>query len=163
MARLGFELKGIKELRGKLERMQSEQPKALGEGLVKGGLIIKESIRLRAPVGETGNLRNSLTMRQNKKGGVTIGVTVGHTRKGAHAHLVEFGTQPHAIKAGTFRGRPSGSKVLSTGEEFLGATVMHPGAKARPYFFPGYISSRSRALQVIIDEVDASLHEVADA
>ena len=63
-----------------------------------------------APVGPTGNLRDSITVgaklkksqsRSHTKAGaveVFIGAAVGDRKKGYHAHLVEFGTSKMAAQ-----------------------------------------------------------------
>lgn len=97
---------GVKEL----ERALSDLPKATGKGVLRRALKnaagpIQQAAQSAAPVGATGNLRESISIetklkpsqRQGKREPVEL--FIGATSPtGNHAHLVEFGTvktSPH--------------------------------------------------------------------
>jgi HK97 gp10 family phage protein len=105
--------------------------------------VIKEA-RRRVPV-EHGVLRKSLGSRLRKyRGGDTVFVAVG-PRNGFrdpqtgqnpvnYAHLVEFGTGPHAI-----RGKKG---VLKIGGLVIRGGVHHPGARPQPFLRPALDTQR---------------------
>lgn len=91
---------------------------------------------------ENSNVRGISSTAENARdakgdAGLLVTVHAGNA-KAWYASLVEFGTASHTIKPK----RPGG--VLG----FNGTAVEevhHPGASARPYFFPAYRLSRQRA------------------
>lgn len=58
-----------------------------------------------------------------------------------YAHLVEFGTKPHEIRAkrGKFLGLPVGARKV----------VMHPGARPKPFLRPALAAKRFVAIEAI--------------
>lgn len=138
------------EVHGRSELMRqfadlSEQArsKVLRGAVTDAAEVIRAEAEVRVPVGETGNLLSSLVVKPGKVSRVFAGAIVGHTRKGSHAHLVEFGTQPHDITRAN------------------GGVVKHPGAKPRPYMFPAFESKRAAAVQVIESAMSEAVREVA--
>lgn len=63
---------------------------------------------------------------------------VGPGEKAFHAHLVEFGTAPHA-NGGMFAG------------------TMHPGTAAKPFARPAWDEKKDEALSIISDELRAQI------
>lgn len=71
-----------------------------------------------------------------------------------YAHLVEFGTAPHDISKGA-RSRSLKSKIRKT----LGMSIQHPGAAARPFFFPAYRLHKKKALAAIKRGIGKAIKE----
>lgn len=112
---------------------------AIKQALAEGADEITDAMKRQAPK-RTGKLRNSIT--QSWGGGkvkysslsgrtaeagdpdLTVRISAGNSAV-RYAHLVEFGTAPH-INGGKFAGS------------------LHPGATARPFFFPVFRAYRRR-------------------
>lgn len=67
-----------------------------------------------------------------------------------YAHLVEFGTKPHALGEGSIRvrrsRRRSGTVELGAGPQ---RGPMHPGAAPSPFLEPAWRSNREASVQII--------------
>lgn len=75
------------------------------KAVAAGGRFLADAIRNAAPVGSTGNLRNSIAYsigRQKDGFLLTVGA---RWPQGAHVHLVEKGTQERFTKTGRSTGR----------------------------------------------------------
>lgn len=108
---------GIKELDTKLKALPEKvQKKIARAALGQGMTILRKAIIKEAPVGPTGNLKQSIGKRfkRLKKEGYTeakVGINVGKRKAGMakmtrapHGHLVALGTQQRQTKSGANRG-----------------------------------------------------------
>lgn len=130
---------------GKLQRRLAVIPKAVKSAAqvetLKQAEAMAQTMRGFVPVDE-GDLKNSIVVTPGGKstppysqpGGEMIvpenavAVTVGD-QDVRYGHLVEYGTNPHDVSkgGGTLRGRIRAA---------LGGGTKHPGAPAKPYFWP---------------------------
>lgn len=90
----------------------------------------------------TGELRAKFKVKIRQDG---LGASVGSfgRRRARHAHLVEFGARPHAIKM------PSGT------------VLQHPGSPAQPFLVPAFKANKARNLADIGAAVDRALKHTA--
>jgi len=127
-----------------------------------GANVIRNEVKSNAPVGPTnsenarlyggyaGALRDSVRVTTaSKNGKISAAVKVGGgTKKGAdvfYAHMVEFGTRPHVIKA------RSGS-ALHIGNSFP-RSVNHPGTRPQPFVRPAFDSMAPQALAAVAEQI----------
>lgn len=77
-----------------------------------------------------------------------------------HAHLIEFGTKPHALTKGSSRDAARAQKRRKThvlvvnGRPIDGSHVVHPGSKARPFLRPAYESEVGRIIKDVKKAVE---------
>lgn len=103
------ELSGFEELDGRLTSLIEMSSKATGRNALQRALNasanpILTAAKAAAPVGPTGNLRDSLVISRKAHDGaknakVKDGVGVFVRSTAPHAHLVEFGTGPRVHKS----------------------------------------------------------------
>lgn len=74
--------------------------------VTKGATVIRKEVRKQTPVGPTGNLKKSVASVIRKYGQDRFVAVIGHSwPEGAHAHLIEYGTQLRSTKSGKSTGR----------------------------------------------------------
>jgi hypothetical protein len=96
--------------------------------------ILQDAIR-RAPVGETGNLSNSIKIRTSKVGNTYL----GEVRSTApHAHLIEFG---HRLMRGARAGRQKFIKWVP----------------AKPFLRPAFLAQEQKILPIAEHEINVVL------
>ena len=129
-----------------------------------GARAMAKEIRDRAPVGSpssegflfyggyAGALRDSVRVytKVAKDGRIIAGIRVGGKNKktGAdvfYAHIVEFGSRPHIIKA-----RKGGA--LFIGGNLIGE-VMHPGTRPQPFVRPTFDAFAGEAIKAVAAQV----------
>lgn len=98
----------------------------------------------------------SLPIRPDRQIGALV--KVNYSRKtdaptAPYAHLVEFGTKPHIIKA------KNGKYLVFNGT--FRRQVQHPGAKAQPFFKPAVRAKTSEARQYILENVARLIEQEA--
>lgn len=112
----------------------------LRAALRAGAAVFREEAKAKAPV-DSGALRRSIKVSTNsKKGRVTAKLKVGG-KLAPHAHLVEYGTKPHQIKA-----KKGGGLTVGGGVVF---SVDHPGAKPHPFMRPAFDAKPPAAIQAV--------------
>jgi HK97 gp10 family phage protein len=83
------------ELLGTLDAFKLRASKAIHDAVTAEvrdvGELALSAVREAAPVGNTGNLRNSLEL-DISSGGHFASIRANYKKKGNHAHLLEFGT-----------------------------------------------------------------------
>lgn len=143
------------------ELKASKVRKVLRSAMRKGASVVNKASKATAPV-RTGSLKRSLGVKVKAyPSGVIIGVV--EPRKGNpkkppkrgtnvknidprfYAHLVEFGTKPHSVQKGA-----SVRKKIGTGK-------MHPGARPKPFLFPGFNQNKERIVGIFGEEIDKEL------
>lgn len=132
---------GGRELDAFLQQVSVKVEKnILRAALRAGSNEFKKDMQQNVPV-EEGDLRRSIrTTTRAKKGTVYAFVKVGG-RRAPHAHLVEFGTAAHKIRA------KKGSALVVNGQAVR--EVDHPGAKAQPFARPAFDTGAQSALVAV--------------
>lgn len=133
---------GLDEFEGKIRRLAAKlDDQAIDEVLFDAGTIILEDAAGRID-DLTGNLRESGYVATQSKDNYTAGKRRNKKKPAPkrtaiirfaakHAHLVEFGTAAHRIKA---RRR----KAMKTTQSQFAHAADHPGATAKPFLRPAY-------------------------
>lgn len=149
-----FKMEGFGELEKALSALPERvERNVLRKALRAGGRKIIKRARQNIK-DKTGTLSKSLgiKVKRTRKGsmvGIEVGARSGKKQKydGFYAHMVEFGTRPHAI------GR--GDNVESGGKLTRGKQKgrQHPGMKARPFLRPAVDSTQSDVLNTIKEKM----------
>lgn len=88
---------------------------------------------------KTGKLKRSISYGVRKKG--KLGLVKARVKTAPHAHLVEYGTRPHVIRA-------KSGHVLNIGPlHIIAKSVHHPGAKPNPFLELAAAQSKGRIEQ----------------
>lgn len=128
---------GMKELAKFLDTLAPKIQKNVLRGALRAGMKeVAEDAKAGASVA-SGLMRDGLKISTNSKGGV---VTASLKAKGKHgplAHLIEFGTAAHRIKA-----KDGGALKFGGG---MVQHVDHPGARAQPFMRPALDTRASDA------------------
>ena len=150
---------GGKALDDLLQTLPAKVEKNIMRGALRSGAnVILEEARRNAPVGpvsgtakkkgaKPGDLLRSLRVStRSRKGAVSASVKVGGSNKktGAtvfYAHMLEYGTRPHLIKA-----KP-GSAMNVNGREVK--YVNHPGISPRPFMRPAADNKFSESVEAV--------------
>jgi HK97 gp10 family phage protein len=161
-----FKIDGGKELSRKLFLLGDRAKSALTGAVRAAAKPIVDDAKARCPV-RFGALRESigLAVRFYSRSGTAVAVigprveykasgkggkmfaVKGKVIPANYAHLVEYGTRPHAIGKGSQLERTTAStKGRQTG-------LMHPGAKAQPFLRPAFDSNKQNAERIIQDEL----------
>lgn len=112
----------------------------LRSALRAGTNEFKKDMQAKVPVDE-GDLKKSIrTTTRAKKGTVYAAVKVGG-RRAPHAHLVEFGTAAHKIRA------KKGGALVVNGNAV--SEVEHPGARAQPFARPAFDTGATPAIAAV--------------
>lgn len=146
-------LKNLPRLKRKLIRLKNETMPAVRPAMEKAAEIITATMRQYVPV-EDGDLRASIgwTWGDAPRGSVSFSHSVAGNRitifagneDAFYAKWVEFGTAPHNIAKG------SGAKsFVKSGR----AGVAHPGATARPFFYPAYRANKKAVKAMITQQI----------
>lgn len=125
-----------------LDRLLQTLPVKVEKNILRGALragavVIRDEVKQRAPVA-SGDLKKSIRVTsRTKRGQVSASVKIG-SFSAWYAHLVEFGTRPHVIKAKPGRAMRFGGVTT--------AQVNHPGIAAKPFIRPAADASTAHAL-----------------
>lgn len=146
-------LKGLPSLKRKLIRLKEDTMPAVRPAMEQAAELITSTMRSLVPV-EDGDLRSSIgwTWGDAPKGSISVSHSIGSNKitiyagsdEAFYARWVEFGTAPHNIAKGG--GTKSFAKSGSEG-------VKHPGARARPFFFPAYRAHKKDVKKMIAQQV----------
>lgn len=162
------QFQNLTRLQAKIARLRQDTEGDVLAGLILAGNAIATAQRRLAPV-RTGELRDSIKVNasgaspahaafQGSGGASVVGapgarsrvtISAGNSRV-RYAHLVEFGTRPHSIE-------PQNAEALQIAENRFAEKVDHPGARAQPFFYPGYRATRRRARAIISKAVRDSV------
>lgn len=132
---------GGRELDAFLQQLPVKAEKNILRAALRAGANeFKKDMQQNVPVDE-GALRRSIrTTTRTKKGTVYAAVKVGG-RRAPHAHLVEFGTKAHKIRA------KKDSALVVNGNAVR--EVDHPGAKAHPFARPAFDTGAASAITAV--------------
>lgn len=141
----------LAKLRARLRRVEaSVGARQLVSPFQRGAEIIRDEMADRAPVGPTGNLKESPAI-QMEISPLGVSIKIGpDTKKAPHAHLVEFGTAPHET-------RVDSAQVLSTGRVTFGRVAQHPGTAAQPFVFPAFEAKKDDAVRAIANDLRGAI------
>lgn len=153
-----MQFKGGRELAAKLKRMDRDvRTKELDRAGRAGSTIIRNEAKLLAPV-ESGLLRDAIISRKQRKLSTTYSsaYAVGVGSKAWYFPLVEFGTQPHTIRARRSKVLASNAVTsIATGQTrkagYFGTVVHHPGTSANPFFRRAWEGKKRSAVIVFRD------------
>lgn len=164
---------GLKEVVDVLNTLPDKiANRAVKRALYSGGGVIRDNARGRVPI-RTGALRKSIVVEGSKaparnqlavkvtiarkafrmfEGQITVrkkkpgdrAYRVGDIYPRNYAHLVEWGTKPHAL------GRGSKRKYAIVGMQ---TGPWHPGSAPKPYLRPAFEAAREEAVRVIADRL----------
>lgn len=115
-----------------LDRLLQTLPVKIEQNILRGAMRaganpIKQEVIRRAPV-DTGQLRASIRITsRSRRGQASASVKVGNAAAW-YAHLIEFGTRNHEIKARLGGALGIGGKAVKK--------VMHPGIEGKPFIRP---------------------------
>lgn len=164
-------IRGGREL---AQALQSFSPKfeknVMRQALRAGAAVIRDAARANVPV-DDGLLRKSVRVSTSAKGGVIKAVIKAGNAQAFYAHMVEYGTKPHLIKVRE-EDRPINYKLtqkrgvltrvsiktmnrhaLRIGNHFVGPSLKHPGARAKPFMRPALDDKSGAAVQAVSDKV----------
>ena len=114
--------------------------------------LVKRAKELSSNADVTGETTRSIGIINNRKnGGISVGPRRGNGYKGYHAHLLEYGTAPHVIRAKAADG------LLAFAGTFA-KEVQHPGIAAQPFMRPAADST----LPAVIDGAKAGFREIIE-
>lgn len=155
-----FHVEGLKELDAMLSQLSKSMAKTvLRNALKKAGAPVRDAAAALAPV-DDGELASSLAVspklkKSQKPGGyrdrTAVNVYVGPVAKIApHAHLVEFGTGPRALKK-------SRKIYLDNGWVTLRAGQSVGQMPAKPFMRPAFDATKQQMLNILVKEIAAEL------
>lgn len=168
---------GAKEVLKSLEGVKDALRKRITrKALYQGAVIIRDEARRLAPV-RTGALKGAIVARTDKdpdvpgeyagyvsiankpmvltdagklvssKSAAKRGTKGQKLNPRRYAHLVEYGTQPHAVGKSDVLERPGKkAKTVQKG-------TLHPGARAKPFLRPAVEAKREEAFRAIHDSL----------
>ena len=144
-------LHGFEELERVLRALPEHvERRAVIDGLQAGTRVLIRGMTQRVPE-RTGGLKRAITTRVRGRTRVVIGF---RRPAAAHAHLVEFGTAPHRIRA---RNAP----LLRVGSAVLGRTVDHPGARPHPFIRPALDEDGPAAVEAMRVRLGRTVERIA--
>ena len=135
-----------------------------------GAAVIREEARQHVPV-QLGALRRSIRVSTGDKNGLVQATVKAGDCRAFYAHMVEYGTQgllfnveederPVNYRLTRKRGaltrvsmRTVNRNVLRIGNNFVGPTVSHPGARPGPYMRPALDSKSGAAVAAVAAKV----------
>lgn len=163
--------KGGKELQDMLNTLPARiERNIIRSAIRQGAKVIEEEAKRRVPV-NSGDLRDSIRVSTRSRRGQAIATIKAGDENAFYAHMVEFGTAPHWItieegarlKRMTRRGlRSFGIKTLNQmagrgslviGTNFIGASVAHPGARAKPFMRPAIDEKQDEAIRAVGEQI----------
>jgi HK97 gp10 family phage protein len=150
--------RALQDLPAKIER------NVLRGGLRAGAKIIADQAKSLAPV-KSGALRNSIrvSMRSSSRTGMVRARIRAGDKVAYYAHMVEYGTAQHWIRATErpMRNTRRGARMISIntlnkmakrgslviGGVFVGDEVVHPGAQRRPFLRPAFDAKAQASIE----------------
>lgn len=151
-----YEIKGLAELQRALEQLPAKIEANIIQGALRAGAkVVAAAARDNVSV-VSGRLAASVrygakrTKALEAQGYVRAGGRGKGKRAGAfYAHMVEYGTAAHIIKA------PPGAKLNVRGVFY--SSVQHPGARKKPFMRPALDSHAQAALEAVREYIRVRL------
>ena len=121
-------------------------PKAVNQVLNKAiKPLVKRAKQLSSNADVTGETTRSIGVLNNRKAGsITAGPRRGNGYKGFVAHLLEYGTAPHVIRA-----KAAGGLLHFAGT--YAPEVQHPGIAAQPFMRPAADATLPQVIEGVKD------------
>lgn len=142
-------VKGFKELQTFLDQLPAKvEANIMRSALRAGAKVIAEEAKANVPVA-AGDLRDSVRVSARLRRGVVTATVKAGNKKAWYWRFVEFGTAAHAIK-----GKNGGALAFGSG---LRKSVMHPGARAKPFMRPAMDGKANDALVAIGEQIKKRL------
>jgi hypothetical protein len=152
--------------RGAVERVIAGLPAQIEAKLLRGaaragGKVLLDETKSRSP---TEKVTEALTLRtKSEPGRIVVRVGVKGQWPRSLATWAEYGTDPHFISVddsqregkSVRRINETGAESLRIGNNFVGKTVHHPGAKAAPFLRPSLDHSAAEARVAMQSYVNA--------
>lgn len=137
--------KGGRELQEALNKLPAQiERNIVRSGIRQGANVIRDAARENVPV-DSGDLKKSIRVStRSRRGQVRATVTAGGG-DAFYAHMVEFGTKPHDIKA-----RKGG--VLSFGGIFA-KSIKHPGQAPQPFMRKAIDENTDKAIRAVGEQI----------
>jgi len=150
-------IEGFEAIAKKLSEMPSKLEKqVLRQALHAGAKVYADDMRANVAV-QHGDLKKSIRVSSKTSSkGVEANAVVGG-KKIRYAHLVEFGTNAHAINA---QKAPNLSFMIG-GRWIKTKQVMHTGARAKPFIRPAYDNKSAQVVNEIAGKIRAKVEELA--
>lgn len=154
-----IEIKGLKELDEVLKSLPQKIEQNVMRGAMRAGQKvildnIREKLRSNGSI-QSGELEKSLRIRFDrralKRGWVNSKIVAGN-KLAYYAHMVEFGTAGHLIKAKnrkTLAIQMVGPSLKGSNVNFIGPKVNHPGARPKPFMRPALDESHTAAIEAL--------------
>ncbi|MEB4590494.1 HK97-gp10 family putative phage morphogenesis protein [Candidatus Thiothrix sp. Deng01] len=149
---IDIEIQGDRALTQALDGLQAKISKRIVRQSARAGAaVFAKRARALAPR-DTSQLSKSIRTKQkpfaNRMG---FNTWVYVDSRAWYAHMVEFGTQPHAIQ-------PRNKKALSFGGKMYRG-VMHPGAAAKPFMRPAANEGAAEAFTAVQEKMKLLIAE----
>ncbi|BBB65910.1 hypothetical protein UNDYM_1657 [Undibacterium sp. YM2] len=142
-------IKGGDELQKFLDQLPAKiEANIMRSSLRAGAKVILDAAKENVPV-EHGDLRASLRISTRSKRGVVTATVKAGSKKAFYWRFVEFGTAAHGIK-------PKKAASLLFGNVFA-ESVLHPGARAKPYMRPALDTQAGAAIQAVGEAIKKRL------
>jgi HK97 gp10 family phage protein len=132
-------VKGLSELQKFLDTLAPRVEKNIMRGALRAGMNTVKPVAQSNVHSVSGLLAKGLRVGTRARGGT---VTASLKATGPHAFIarfVEYGTRPHVI-------RPKSGGVMALGTGIFRSSVMHPGARPKPFMRPALDSQASNAV-----------------
>ena len=140
-----FKIDGLSELDKALKQLPARVEKNVMRGTIRAAaMVVRNQAKQLVPV-KTGNLKRSLRVSGKSKGNrISAEIIAGGGKKNVYyAHMVEFGTKRHTIKA------KSGKALNIDGGAFSRAN--HPGIAPRSFMRTAMDTSTNEAFAKAVD------------
>lgn len=112
--------------------------------------MLKRAKELSSNADVSGDTTKSIGIIANRKSNtIKLGPRRGNGFKGHHAHLLEYGTAPHIIKA-----KAAGGLLHFAGTYVT--EVQHPGIAAQPFMRPAFDQTNGQ----VVDSIKAQCAEI---
>jgi HK97 gp10 family phage protein len=149
--RLKLKLDGQREVQRLFQdASQAFNPDLIQDAILPAAKIIRDDAKrrvrrgpgTRSSGGPREHLRDLIFATKGKRRDPSVIAGVNQ-RKAPHAHLVEFGTQPHII-------RPKDKQYLFF-KGIFARFAQHPGSVKKPFFRPAIRSKRGQVIEAITE------------
>ena len=168
-----FNINGLSDLYAQLQQLPGKIEGNIMRGALRAGQKVIQTAAINNVPVEDGELRKSIRIsfraRSQKFGWVRMHLVAG-SKDAYYSHMVEFGTAQHIIAAKerptrtTRRGTVKGLSIktmnkmlqsgsLKIGGRYVGASVLHPGAKPTPFMRMAFDGSQDQALAAMRDYI----------
>lgn len=168
-------IKGGKELYDLLQTLPVKLEKNIMRGAMRAGAkVIADEAKRNVSV-KSGALKKSIRIStKSKNGRVSASVKAGN-KDTFYVKFVEFGTARHLISVQDNE-KPLNKRrgirfnkvvsmttinrnVLRIGNTFIGKTVEHPGARAKPFMRPAFDAKGQEAIDAVIAYINGRLNK----